>query len=152
MFLSRYRSLRVLALVMGFACLPLSVSADDLYNHKAPAAYPKWFVPMGTLGVTSWLSSDETSIFGHGPDHYTYIGKSRLSPKQLVSLVEAFAKANHFDQVEVVVPDQQMSALEFDMEKPGSMQRMMAASHNRLVAIEALDDHFTLTLNDGPLQ
>jgi hypothetical protein len=125
---------------------------DDggLFNHRPPAAWPEWFVAQDSLGVTQWINSDEKNLMGGDkPDHWTYRGKSRLKPAQLVSIFTSFAKEHHFAIVDVVVPGQKMTAMEFDLDAPGGAQQALAKHHNYVVAIEATDEVFDIALNKG---
>ena len=129
-----------------------SRAQDDvgLFNHKSPTAWPDWFIPQGALGVTQWIHSDEKNLMGGDkPDHWSYRGKSRLKPAQLVAMFTDFARSHHFDIVDVIDPAQKMTGMEFDLEKPGNAQQVLAKHHNYVVAIEVTDGTFDIALNQG---
>jgi hypothetical protein len=125
---------------------------DDggVFNHQPPAAWPDWFTAPGAFGVTTWIHSDEKNLMGGAkPDHWTYRAKSKLKPEALVALVKNFADNHHFATIEVIDPHQKIVATELSEDDPASMQKALSQHHNYIVAIEATDDDFVLSLNQG---
>jgi hypothetical protein len=157
--LKRY-SCSFLALVLGIGTMAVSSSAKahdvdvadkvGLYNHKAPAKYPKWFLPSAQLGVTEWLDSAEKSASETETTqaYYGYTAKSRLPRETLENLVLGFVKSHHFSKVDVD-ENGKIMAFEFDPENQAHVQAIQQKRRNYTVIFEIVDDStFSLMLMD----
>ncbi|WP_266159241.1 hypothetical protein [Dyella silvatica] len=144
---------RLAAFVLSVAVITAAAAQDNpFYNHKAPAAYPAWFVPASELGVTQWLNSQEEPGFNTTRlVNFNYIAKTKLAPAAVIKRVENYARAHGYQVINVVDADRKIILSEVDLEKDpvkGS-QLMMKLQHNYVVSVEAAEDSFTLTLAEN---
>ena len=146
----------LLAAVVLFASFANSSAAQDggIYNHKAPEAYPQWFVPVSELGVTQWLNTEEVAGFNTtAPAHFNYVAKTKLTSKALVKLVESYAHAHDFQVINLLDPERKIVIAEVDLDKDpvAGTQRMMKLHHNHTISIDAGEGEFTLTISENPM-
>ncbi|MFC5741407.1 hypothetical protein [Dyella tabacisoli] len=144
----------LVAAVMLFVAFVAPAVAQDspLYNHKAPAAYPAWFVPASELGVTKWLDSQEEPGFNTTRlVNFNYIAQTKLTPDALIKLVESYAHAHGYQVIDVDHESQKIILSEVDLEKDpiNGSKLMMKLNHNYLVSLQAGEDFFTLTLAEN---
>lgn len=146
----------LLAAIILFASVASPSAAQDggIYNHKAPQAYPQWFVPVSELGVTQWLNTEEVAgVNTTALAHFNYIAKTKLPPKALVKLLESYAHAHDFQVINLIDPEQKIVIAEVDLEKDpvAGVQRMKKLHHNRTISIDVGEGEFTLTISENPM-
>ena len=144
--------LSAILLLLVPASTALAQADDPLFNHKPPAAWPDWFVPSGSFGVTAWIHSDERNLLGgERPDYGEYRARSKLSQDALVALVRQFAESHHFANIDVIDPHKKVVASELREDDPAAFQKALSQHHNYIIAIEATDGGFELSLSQGAL-
>jgi len=132
------------------------VSASAQQSTLAsPKQYPEWFLQPKDLGALSWddsFGNGEGGLFIGGG--YVYVFHTSLSDKELISRVEAWAHAQHYELVERTA-DTKLVAAEFDVDKDpaGAGKRALARGHTRVVSVETEGEHKVgMTLTNGALR
>lgn len=148
-----FRGLLAALVLFVAAVAPAAAQDNPFYNHKAPTAYPNWFVPAGELGVTQWLNSqEEPGVNTTRPVHFNYIAKTKLAPAALIKLVEKYAHAHGYQVINVVDADRKiiLSEVDMDQDPAKSIPLVTKLQHNYVVSVEADDDLVTMTLSENP--
>ena len=133
----------VMPLMLGLSIVSSRVTAQQA-TVAFPRLYPDWFLQPKDLGALSW---DDTYGDGEGglvtaALDYAFSFHTSLSDEELISRVERWAHAQHYELVQRT-GNTKIDASEFDLDKDPAVsgRRAMERGHVHVIGVEMGSDH-----------